>query len=185
MPAPTAHSPTLLAFEQPLPESFVTCVSPELIYLPARYDLRDDHWTDASSQPSSAPHRSLSSSPYPSPSPEPSLRPSWQWIVKTFRRRNASARTAAPVPTKTWQCPHCPHVQCHRRSPDLKRHIKTHTRDTEVADRVCCGVPVVNATELGVPTTALWEAQVFDFDGVLMIGGCGRAFSNRDALNGI
>ncbi|KAM5543577.1 hypothetical protein V8D89_002828 [Ganoderma adspersum] len=169
----TAHSPALLAFEQSLPETTMACVSPDLIHPSSRHNLDDDRWTDASSQSSRASNRSLSSSPYPSHSPD--LSPHTSPIVRASQRRNAPARTAAPVPAKTWQCPHCPHIQRNRRSPDLKRHIKTHTRDESVADWVCCGVPVMSATELGVPTAALREAQVFDFD-------TGKAFSRRDAL---
>ncbi|KAM5541670.1 hypothetical protein V8D89_004651, partial [Ganoderma adspersum] len=176
-----AQSPASLAFEHTLPDTTTACISPELIYPPAQYDLEDDRWPDASPQSSRASHRSSSSSPYPSPSPEPSLRRSP--IVKASQRRNAPARTAALVPATTpWQCPYCPHVQRNRRSPDLKRHINTRARDMEVADWVCCGVPVMNAAELGVPAMAMREAQVFDFDGVLMIGGCKKAFSRRDAL---
>ena len=47
---------------------------------------------------------------------------------------------------------------------------------------MCCGVPVLNAIELGVPAAVVREAQAFEFDGVLMIGGCRKAFSRRDAL---
>ncbi|KAI1786464.1 hypothetical protein LXA43DRAFT_874145, partial [Ganoderma leucocontextum] len=49
-----------------------------------------------------------------------------------------------------WQCPYCPYVQRNRRSPDLKRHVKTHTHGTDVADWVCCGVSVLTAIESGV-----------------------------------
>ena len=177
------------ASEQLISWTTISCISPDLIYPPAhcQHDLgvRDHHSTDASSKSLRASRRatrgSSSSSPYPSPSPEPSPRKSS--IVITSQRRNAPARTAAPVAAQTWQCPHCPYVQRSRRSPDLKRHIKTHTRGGEVADWVCCGVPVMNAIELGVPATTVREAEVFEFDGVLMIGGCRKTFSRRDALS--
>ncbi|KAM5543610.1 hypothetical protein V8D89_002861 [Ganoderma adspersum] len=179
----TTISPT---FEQAFPEltasqPTVACISPDVVCPPVYYGYnhKDDRSTDASPQPSRT-SRSSPSAPYPTPSPEPSPRTST--TVFASQRRNAPARTAAPVPSNTWQCPYCPHVQRNRRSPDLKRHIKTHTRNREVADWVCCGVPVLNAIELGVPAATVREAQVFEFDRVLMIGGCRKAFSRRDAL---
>ncbi|KAM5543612.1 hypothetical protein V8D89_002863 [Ganoderma adspersum] len=174
------------AFEQALSETTTSCISPDLIYPPLHYDrdVEEGFSTATASQPSRAirrtHHRSPSSSSYPSPSPEPSPRTSSTIFVS--QRRNSPARTAAPVVSSTWQCPYCPHVQRNRRSPDLKRHIKTHTRGADVADWVCCGVPVLNAIELGVPAATVREAQVFEFDGTLMIGGCRKAFSRCDAL---
>ena len=177
------------AFGQALPaETEASCISPRLIYPSPHYDLNlspeEAFSTVATSHPSHVARRthrrSPSSSPYPSPSPSPSPRTSS--TIFASQRRNSPARTAAPVASNTWQCPYCPHVQHNRRSPDLKRHIKTHTRDAEVADWVCCGVPVLNAIELGVPAAVVREAQVFEFDGVLMVGGCRKAFSRRDAL---
>ena len=182
----SASSP---AFEQALPaETKASCIPPDLIYPSPHYDLNlspeEAFSTVTTSQPSRASrqthHRGPSSSPYPSPSPSPSPRTSS--TIFASQRRNSPARTAAPVASNTWQCPYCPHVQHNRRSPDFKRHIKTHTRDSDVADWVCCGVPVLNAVELGVPPAVVREAQVFEFDGMLMIGGCRKAFSRRDAL---
>ncbi|KAI1791398.1 hypothetical protein LXA43DRAFT_1061398 [Ganoderma leucocontextum] len=173
-------------FEQAPPKTTTSCISPDLIYPPLLYD-HDPKINDsaaATSQSSRArlraAHRSPSSTPYPSPSPEPSPRTSS--IVVASQRRNAPAHSATPAPAKSWQCPYCPYIQRNRRSPDLKRHIKTHTRGADVADWVCCGVPVLNAIELGVPAATVREAQVFDFDGIMMIRGCRKAFSRRDAL---
>ena len=183
--AHTSHSPVSLTCEHPLPKLPAACIPPHVV-CPTVYcahNRKDDHSTDVSPQSSSTSRRaarhSSPSAPYPTPSPGPSPRTS---SVFASRRRNAPARTAAPVASNTWQCPYCPHVQHNRRSPDLKRHIRTHTRDAEGADWVCCGVPVLNAIELGVPAAVVREAQAFEFDGVLMIGGCRKAFSRRDAL---
>ena len=186
IPTHAGHSPISLSLEHPLPESTLACISPDVVCPPAYCgsNHKDNCSTDVSPQSSSTSRRaachSSPSAPYLTPSPEPSPRTSS--TVFSSRRRNAPARTAAPVSSNTWQCPYCPHVQHNRRSPDLKRHIKTHTRGVEVADWVCCGVPVMNAMELGVSAVVVQEAQVFDFDGVLMIGGCRKAFSRRDAL---
>ncbi|KAI1787951.1 hypothetical protein LXA43DRAFT_1027027, partial [Ganoderma leucocontextum] len=182
----SSYSTVSPAFAQGLPEATVSCISPGLIYPPPHYDY--DLEEDCSSAPTSqssrasrrAAHRGPSPSPYPSPSPEPSSRTSS--VVIASQRRNTPAHAAAPVPAESWQCPYCPYVQRSRRSPDLKRHIKTHTRGADVADWVCCGVSVLNAVELGVPAATVREAQAFEFDGMLMIGGCRKAFSRRDAL---
>ncbi|KAM5543627.1 hypothetical protein V8D89_002878 [Ganoderma adspersum] len=186
MPVHPDNASMTLPIEQPPPEATMACISPDLIYPSARYgyNFDDDHSTAASSQPSRALPRatrcSASSAPYPTPSPSPSPRTST--IVVASQRRNAPARTAAPVASNTRQCPYCPYIQRNRRSPDLKRHVKTHTRRADIADWVCCGVPVVNAMERGVPAGTVQEAQVFEFDGMLMLGGCRKAFSRRDAL---
>ncbi|PIL23049.1 hypothetical protein GSI_14356 [Ganoderma sinense ZZ0214-1] len=187
-PYATASSQSTVspAFERAPPETTAPCISPDLIHPSAHCvcDLEDDNSANATSQFSRsnyrAAHRGSSSSPYPTPSPEPSPRTSS--VIIASQRRNAPARTTVPA-SNAWQCPHCPYVQRNRRSPDLKRHIKTHTRGDDVADWVCCGVPVLSAIELGVPDRILREGQVFVFDGVLMVGGCRKAFSRRDALH--
>ena len=164
----------------------MSCIAPDLVYPPTHceHDLKDHHLTDASAPSPRASHRATHrSSPSPHPSPPPELAPRTSPMIIASQRRNAPARTTAPAPAQTWQCPHCPYVQRNRRSPDLKRHIKTHTRGVDVVDWVCCGVPVLNAIELGVPAAIVREAEVFEFDGMLMIGGCRKAFSRRDALS--
>ncbi|PIL23212.1 hypothetical protein GSI_14521 [Ganoderma sinense ZZ0214-1] len=123
---------------------------------------------------------SPSPSPYPSPSPEPYPHASSELIA--CRRRNAPAFPSATISSNRWKCPHCPYVQRNRRSPDLKRHVETHTRSAHIAAWVCCGVPASNAVELGMPPEAVRDAPLFDFDGVTMIGGCRKVFSRRDAL---
>ena len=81
-----------------------------------------------------------------------------------------------------WKCPHCPFVQRSKRSPDLKRHIATHTRPADAELWVCCGVPVCDAAEHGVPAEYLRTATPFEYKGMLMVGGCKKTFSRRDAL---
>nr|VWO95330.1 Fork-head domain-containing protein [Ganoderma boninense] len=105
-----------------------------------------------------------------------------------YTRRNSPAPSTAATPSidtmraNNWKCPYCPYVQHSRRSPDLKRHIETHTRGKSVTLWVCCGVPAINARELGVPADVVRTAPIFDFEGVPMIGGCRKTFSRRDAL---
>ncbi|KAI0675782.1 hypothetical protein C8Q78DRAFT_963049, partial [Trametes maxima] len=89
----------------------------------------------------------------------------------------------APAPSADrWKCPYCPYVQHNHRSPDLKRHIATHTRPTEDALWVCCGVPLIDAREAGVPVEMTKE-ELFEYEGMFMVGGCRKVFSRRDALS--
>ncbi|PIL23011.1 hypothetical protein GSI_14318 [Ganoderma sinense ZZ0214-1] len=164
VPAHTRHSPASLALESSLPDP----VSQDLIYPSTyyRYGLSDDYSTYLRVPNRRAPAAAQPVAAHP-PLPIPPL---------------PHCRPDLPA-SNAWQCPHCPYVQRNRRSPDLKRHIKTHTRGADGADWVCCGVPVLNAIELGVPATIVREARVFELDGVLMIGGCRKAFSRRDALS--
>ena len=137
--------------------------------------LRNSHRADICAASDSS-----SPSPYPSPSPGPYPRASSELIA--CRRRNAPAFSSTATSSNRWKCPHCPYVQRNRRSPDLKRHVETHTRDPHVAAWVCCGVPAENAIDLGVPSEVVRDAPLFDFGGVTMIGGCRKVFSRRDAL---
>ncbi|KAI0717021.1 hypothetical protein C8Q76DRAFT_616902 [Earliella scabrosa] len=133
--------------------------------------------------------RISSTSPYPSPLPEPSSFQSQSVsALTTFKRRNVqvpSAEAAAhgsPTSTNQWECPHCPYIQHNCRVPDLKRHIATHTRASNEVLWVCCGVPVVEAHTRGIPEEVVREDPAFEFAGRLMVGGCRKTFSRRDAL---
>jgi hypothetical protein len=89
--------------------------------------------------------------------------------------------SSASSPNKTsnpWKCPHCSWVQHNRRVPDLKRHIRTHMRYAGPERWVCCGVPASRAHEYGVGPSA----PQTEYNGTLMVGGCQKSFSRRDAL---
>ncbi|KAG2757875.1 hypothetical protein P692DRAFT_20866819 [Suillus brevipes Sb2] len=77
-----------------------------------------------------------------------------------------------------WACPYCKWVQRNHRTPDLKRHIRTHTRFERPAQWVCCGIPAESAAMYNVPH----NATPYIHNGKQMIGGCGKEFSRRDAL---
>lgn len=77
-----------------------------------------------------------------------------------------------------WACPYCKWVQRNHRTPDLKRHIRTHTRFERPAQWVCCGIPAESAAMYNVPH----NAAPYIHNGKQMIGGCGKEFSRRDAL---
>ena len=77
-----------------------------------------------------------------------------------------------------WACPYCKWVQRNHRTPDLKRHIRTHTRLQRPAQWVCCGVPVEEAEHYNVPV----DAKPYLWGGEMMVGGCRKEFSRRDAL---
>ncbi|KAG0704229.1 hypothetical protein DFH29DRAFT_385409 [Suillus ampliporus] len=77
-----------------------------------------------------------------------------------------------------WACPYCTWVQRNHRTPDLKRHIRTHTRFERPAQWVCCGIPIESATMYNIPH----GATPYIHNSKQMIGGCGKEFSRRDAL---
>lgn len=91
---------------------------------------------------------------------------------------SSTSSTGRSRNSNPWGCPHCPWVQRNKRTPDLKRHVRTHTRLLQPAQWVCCGVPFESANDYAIPQGA--EAQFFG--GQHMIGGCGKEFSRRDAL---
>ncbi|KAM5537624.1 hypothetical protein V8D89_008702 [Ganoderma adspersum] len=171
--APMVHAAVSRSstFGRALPEESMPSVSPTLIYPPHNnYPTSRSTYLDT---PPCSPQETLSQ-------PSPDLVP--------CTRRNSPAPSNDATPSldamraNNWQCPYCPYVQQTRRSPDLKRHIETHTRGKDVALWVCCGVPAVNARELGVPAEVVRTAPIYDFEGVPMVGGCRKTFSRRDAL---
>jgi hypothetical protein len=80
------------------------------------------------------------------------------------------------VKSNPWECPHCPWIQRNKRTPDLKRHIRTHTRLLHPAQWVCCGI-LADDTQ----SSAL-SAEPSPYISMPGVGGCGRTFSRRDAL---
>ncbi|KAF9241168.1 hypothetical protein BU15DRAFT_61117 [Melanogaster broomeanus] len=90
----------------------------------------------------------------------------------------SGAAPASTLKSNPWACPHCKWVQRNHRTPDLKRHIRTHTRLQRPAQWICCGVPLRDAKNYDLPE----DAKPYIRDGVTMIGGCGKEFSRRDAL---
>ena len=187
--APVSHP------HKPSPDVVGTpCISPILAELPVRFEdtlgrADDGITTEAAlrtfrhvytSHPANFRAGSDTPSPYPSPSPEPYTKASSELVA--CRRRNSPALPSTATSSSRWKCPHCPYVQRNRRSPDLKRHIETHTHHAHVAAWVCCGVPAENAVELGVPPEVVRDAPLFDFGGVTMVGGCRKVFSRQDAL---
>ncbi|KAI0642223.1 hypothetical protein C8Q79DRAFT_929224 [Trametes meyenii] len=120
---------------------------------------------------------STTSAPYPPPAASSS------GLVNSTRRNTAVSPATTPIQrADRWKCPYCPYVQQSHRSPDLKRHIATHTRSTEEALWVCCGVPLIDAREAGVPE-AMAKEEPFEYEGMFMVGGCRKVFSRRDALS--
>ncbi|RPD60328.1 hypothetical protein L227DRAFT_575406 [Lentinus tigrinus ALCF2SS1-6] len=95
-----------------------------------------------------------------------------------YRRRNVAVPCSLTrqLPLGQRQCPFCDYTQKGRRAQDLRRHIATHTRPTEVILWSCCGVPREAAAKHAVP-----DAVLRKMDGP-MVGGCGQPFSRRDAL---
>jgi hypothetical protein len=87
--------------------------------------------------------------------------------VQTFADTSQSVDKSNP-----WECPHCPWIQRNKRTPDLKRHISTHTRLLHPAQWVCRGA-------LEEDAACSPQAEACTYSG---IAGCGKTFSRRDAL---
>ncbi|KAI0917321.1 hypothetical protein AcW1_007462 [Taiwanofungus camphoratus] len=98
------------------------------------------------------------------------------------RPRNIQAPLLFEVATAaakdSFACPQCPYVQLNRRRPDLTRHIATHFSSADPGKWTCCGVPVERAAEYGVTDIS----NPYVYEGQLMVGGCQKTFSRRDAL---
>ncbi|KAI0372628.1 hypothetical protein BV20DRAFT_990806 [Pilatotrama ljubarskyi] len=135
---------------------------------PRSITRRGDHATSPVSS-----HSSVASSSHDRPRPE---------LVNSSRRNTAVTPSTRPTPrANRWKCPYCSYVQRNKRSPDLKRHVQTHTRPTNEPLWVCCGVPLIDASEHGVPANLLLEPP-FEYEGMFMVGGCRKVFSRKDAL---
>ncbi|KAL7279349.1 hypothetical protein ACG7TL_007190 [Trametes sanguinea] len=163
---------------------------------PTQYNISETESELSSPVPSTShPHADMrahrrfkSTSPYPMATPgSSSSRGSSPQSPILSSRRNAPATAAAylsPAPSNDpWQCPYCPWIQKSKRSPDLKRHIKTHLRPEHLDEPewICCGVPLVDAHAKNLPTAVTLE-EPFAYAGEAMVGGCRKVFSRRDAL---
>ncbi|KAI0689894.1 hypothetical protein C8T65DRAFT_618614 [Cerioporus squamosus] len=165
------------------------CIEPALITAPSTSMAAHHPTAPGEPHPRIRPRRTPPIAPYPTPSPEPYsplddliiCKPRNVQVSVSSSSPSSSSETPAPSPRNRWQCPHCPHIQQNRRGPDLRRHIATHTRPVQAPQWVCCGVPVFDAAERGVPEKVLKEGELWQFDGIFMIGGCRKTFSRRDA----
>ncbi|KAI0651450.1 hypothetical protein C8Q79DRAFT_35786 [Trametes meyenii] len=100
---------------------------------------------------------------------------------------SSSSSSSSADPSNPFACPFCDYVQVKSRKPDFRRHVKSHFT---TKDWLCCGVPVEWAREkygLSDAVVAAYAAggRVYEFQGVLMVGGCPSAvkdFSRCDAL---
>jgi hypothetical protein len=80
-------------------------------------------------------------------------------------------------------CEICPKVFKPAKRADWVRHVRTHYRDTEVGGQYCCcGIPVEQIFLPEYAERISLSVPVETYNGKLMIGGCGRYFSRRDAL---
>ncbi|PIL23030.1 hypothetical protein GSI_14337 [Ganoderma sinense ZZ0214-1] len=138
--------------------------------------LFTDHNIDFSPSPRITAH-SESYDVYPSPPLTPESR-----LHGHDHRHPISLPThcppAAPPAVNPWKCPHCNYVQGRRRMVDLKRHIATHTKPSDVALWTCCGYPREAARSKGVPDDVIRETSAI----YGRVGGCWETFSRRDAL---
>ncbi|TBU23884.1 hypothetical protein BD311DRAFT_730568 [Dichomitus squalens] len=203
--ASMGHNESLpIPLRQALPSTPALYIPPDLVF-PAGRDECDGFpspneclspTTSKSSQPTRGARREARTASRFSSHSSSSASPSRvaESYPETSPRLVASTRRNAQVPspnahsssslirTDRWACPHCRYVQHNRRSPDLKRHIATHTHGADVAMWVCCGVYALDALGQGVPVEVVRQGQIMDFDGVPMIGGCMKTFSRKDAL---
>ena len=108
----------------------------------------------------------------------PHKRPRHSPLPRNVQTNPGITPTTPVAKNNPWACPHCKWVQRNHRTPDLKRHIRTHTRLQRPAQWVCCGVPVDDAKDYALPA----DAKPYAWGGDMMIGGCCKEFSRRDAL---
>ncbi|KAF5315319.1 hypothetical protein D9619_006993 [Psilocybe cf. subviscida] len=102
-----------------------------------------------------------------------------QAVEPEMRRKLLRLLDCTAATMYDWKCPLCDWEQGNHRMPDFKRHIKTHLRlDTETGHgHFCEGVPVEKANLYNIPE----DAEAYEFNGRMMIGGCMKSFSRRDA----
>ncbi|KAI0366296.1 hypothetical protein BV20DRAFT_659326 [Pilatotrama ljubarskyi] len=184
MPQPSTHLP----HEMPTP---ATQPSPHTVHTPAHTPLVTRNESQGSplwspSSPDSLHSASSPSSRHSSESPQ--FCRAARIVVSTTPRRNAAvassaSRHAATSLADKYRCPYCDHVQQNKLSGQLKRHIATHTRPTDAAEQpwVCCGVPLIEAQQRGIPAELLLKEPV-EYEGIFFVGGCWKTFSRRDAL---
>lgn len=125
------------------------------------------------------------------PSPVAARPTKRQRISRNGRRSQASKKSRKPVnwtaeDAKVWSCPRsesgCDYVQYNRRTPDLRRHIRTHTRAENPTPYVCWGVLLGHAGASKRPIPADKRGIPVEYQGEMRIGGCLKSFSRADAL---
>ncbi|TBU21344.1 hypothetical protein BD311DRAFT_812396 [Dichomitus squalens] len=114
--------------------------------------------------------------PYPYPYAFPTLPSSLQQLSDDPPYMSLPPHHTAAI--NRWKCPHCSYVQGRRRMVDLKRHIATHNKPSDVALWTCCGYPRDVARQKGLPDDLMRGTPVIRD----MVGGCWETFSRRDAL---
>lgn len=88
----------------------------------------------------------------------------------------------APLEPVNGACPECGYVPKNRnRKPDLERHMRIHI-GSEILSWVCCGVPISQAAQYGFEHFEHEDVRFVEYLNMPMIGGCGQAFSRKDAL---
>ncbi|RDX51683.1 hypothetical protein OH76DRAFT_1481211 [Lentinus brumalis] len=178
-----------------------TCVAPRDLHGPG-YEYMDAPATFSDHRESRRARRALrrdASSSSSTPPPTTRRAPAQTGPIvpgfNSLKRRNVQVATSSPAQIATpreparsarssvnpWKCPHCEFVQWNRRGPDFRRHVETHKGDSPEKLYLCCGVPLIEAADFGVPAAVLSEQSVWDFGGLFMVGGCRRTFSRKDA----
>ncbi|RPD60258.1 hypothetical protein L226DRAFT_616775 [Lentinus tigrinus ALCF2SS1-7] len=173
------------------------CIAPEDLHKPLSPHLEpsNDYAADHERRANRARRRGVSYSPPPITRGPPTKTEPIVPGFTSLRRRNvqvgpstsAEAQAvsepvtpAARGSTNPWKCPHCPFVQWNRRGPDFRRHVATHTGSRAEKVYLCCGVPLIEAAEHGVPDEVA-NGEVWEYEGLFMVGGCRRTFSRKDA----
>lgn len=145
---------------------------------PALRDRAVYNYAYCSRSPSNSSSTSSGYSPRPSPStrPRPTAPIPRDNRLKRTRPRHAQLATPLdPEKLRNFTCEVCGYVQRNQRKPDFKRHLQTHTRSLEKDKWVCCGVPEEYTGTSNIIKPIMYEGR-------MMVGGCFKVFSRRDAL---